>query len=119
MQTSVDASDDEHNRGSAAHWSQANLRRLRVLIKNTAVVSMLDLTSSRPGEPVTLGEVAAASGCTRPQVMGGLAVLTKTIRKEFEFDKWPVEYTTHGGLSAYVMSPEVAAAWKEVARQQG
>jgi hypothetical protein len=97
-------------------WTDVqNCRRLRAHLKNPAALAMLDLTAEAPGERVYLDAVVERSGSTRDQAKSGLGALTKAIRVVFKSKGyWPARFTwdKERALAYYVMSPEVAAAWK-------
>lgn len=109
--------------GSSAksvNWTyMTNLRKLRKALTDPVAVAVLDITASRPGQKVLFSEVLRVTGAVEARrVMTALALLTKTIKREFNLpvDKvtWPVErHPATGGSDqvSYRMPVEVAEAW--------
>ena len=101
-------------------WTDVeNCRRLRAHLKNPAALAMLDLTAEKPGERVYLDAVVERCGCTRGQVKAGLGALTKAVRMVFGVkDNWPAPFRwdQEKYLAYYIMTAEVAVAWKASAK---
>ncbi len=109
--------------GSSAksvNWTyMTNLRKLRKALTDPVTVAVLDITASRPGQKVLFNEILRLTSAVEARrVMTALALLTKTIKREFNLpvDKvtWPVERHPGTGRSdqvSYQMSVDVAQAW--------
>ncbi len=104
----------------SVNWTyMTNLRKLRKALTDPVAVAMLDITASRPGQKVPFSDVLRLTGAVEARrVMTALALLTKTIKREFNLpvDKvtWPVERHSGTGGSdqvSYQMSADVAQAW--------
>lgn len=102
------------------NWTyMTNLRKLRRVLNEPVAIALLDLTAARPGQLVSLSDVLKQAGVTEiRQGMIGLALLTKTIKREFNIPAekvtWPVERhpSAEGeNQTSYRMPPEVAQAW--------
>lgn len=96
-------------------WKPEDVPRLRVLLEgNKTAITLLDLTSARPGERFTFRQVSEHSGRTIPESRADLRSLTMKIRKHFNHDQWPVIVTwTPNGEISYEALPAIARAWLE------
>jgi hypothetical protein len=95
----------------AATWSREEISRLaRDQDLRPAARSMLELTASRPGEPVTIEEVLDKSGRSHGGVRADLAVFTRLLKRDYQGKEWPVKVDS-SGTALYTMSHERAEWW--------
>jgi len=102
-------------------WNATNMTNLRGRLRAQAAITLLDLTSERPGERVYFSEVVANSGRDRSHASADLGVMTKVIKKMFQLGNVsfntpaPFHWDTERQEAYYVMDSEIAEAWKATA----
>ena len=98
-------------------WTEADIRRLASTINSTGR-ALMDLCSERPGELVSFGEVMERAGLSSDSARGGLAGLTRHVKKHFGHNTWPGRNTwgEEDGQMYYSVTPEVAEWWTAATR---
>ena len=100
-------------------WTADEMATLASVVKNEAVLVLLDMTARRPGQWVTFDEFCAHAGRTKRQAMGDLAGFTQLINHRLKKighnkDVWPIEVVwNEQGSPSYRMPDEIARWWKE------
>lgn len=103
----------------SVEWTAADLVSLG-RIANVTTRTTLDLCAEQPDVPISLTDIIAAAGVTRPVARGQLAGLTIVTKRRFGRKNWPfiVRWAADGTQQAfYSMAASVAALWKEAAVQ--
>lgn len=98
-------------------WLGERLARLVPDLERFPVVStILNLTSSQPGEPVSIRNVERESKLTQRRIAAQLAAFTKYCKSSFGRAEWPFEATWVQGDSraSYVMGAEIAERWRQL-----
>lgn len=117
-QAEVDASppdDDGEPPREDTPWTAEQITRLAGTINSTGK-ALMDLCSERPGELVSFGDVMERAGQSSDSARGGLAGLTRHVKKHVGHNSWPGENTWggHVGLDAqmyYSVTPQIAEWW--------
>lgn len=101
-------------------WTAEEIRRLADTINSTGK-ALMDLCSERPGELISFGEVMERAGLSSDSARGGLAGLTRHVKKHHGHNTWPGKNTwgEEVGRDAqmyYSVTPEVAEWWMAATR---
>lgn len=113
------AAGDEY---PALPWTVADFVQLQQVTANPTILALLELCSSRPGEPVSLDEVVARTGRSRPVIRGDLAALTVIAKRRFARRNWPLkaEWAAGGDQQMYYrMTADEAAVWCDASTELG
>jgi hypothetical protein len=99
-------------------WTRDEVRRIKETVRNSSVRALLDLTSERPGEWVSIREVEQRANRTFPQTRADLGGFTKIVKRLFKDHdrKWPFEaaWAVDGEQQySYRVSDEIARWWRE------
>ena len=100
-------------------WTTADLVALG-RIANVTTRTTLDMCAEQPGTPVSLTDIVAAAGVSRPVARGQLAGLTIVTKRRFGRRNWPfsLEWAADGTPQAfYSMTSSVADLWKAASVQ--
>jgi hypothetical protein len=99
-------------------WTRvADCQRLRDGLPGSPTLRALDYLADHPGELVSFGGLAEASGIHREALRGRLAGLTMRIKSLWNVPKseakWPMRVDWEQIEARYEMSEEVARAWRQ------
>jgi hypothetical protein len=103
----------------SVEWTTADLVALGQ-IANLTTRTTLDLCAERPDSTISLTEIVASAGISRPAGRGQLAGLTMVVKNRFGRRNWPFapKWAADGTPQAfYEMSVATAARWREAAIQ--
>lgn len=100
----------------AVTWTSDDLARLAQMA-NATTLAALDMTSEEADAFVSLTDLIARAGRTRPQAKGELAGLTMIVKRRFGRSNWPfqVSWAVGGDPQAfYSMTAQTAELWVTV-----
>ncbi len=109
---------DEAKRLPRVHWTEGDIRRLKVEETNPTVCMMLDLTAQRVGGYVSFREVADKADRPIGQAKKDLSDFTKRLKLHFARENWPlvVRRDADGFIEYTCLSPDHARWWLDEAR---
>lgn len=96
-------------------WTKDEILRLKRMIRTTTPRVIMDLTTSRLNELISLRDVEVKAGRTYEQARADLGGFTRLIKGQFHKEKWPfkVEYGPGGFAAYYCDSADIADWWQE------
>lgn len=100
----------------AVTWTSDDLARLAQMA-NATTLAALDMTSEKADAFVSLTDLIARAGRTRPQAKGELAGLTMIVKRRFGRSNWPFQasWAVGGDPQAfYSMTSQTAELWVTV-----
>jgi hypothetical protein len=111
----LQVANPQPGRQGGSAWTLPELSRLRSLLRaNSAALTMLNLTATRPGQPVTFTDICKAAQRTPYGARSDIGGLTKLCRNHIGHTELPVTWEKSmagDGEALYTMSQEMAALW--------
>jgi hypothetical protein len=93
-------------------WTEKMVRQLQAeLVRHPGARAVADEVAHRPGELVSLIEVAEHARINKQNISNDLSGMSKTTRRLFGSKRWPFRAVDTAQGMHYVMQPEIARWW--------